>query len=89
MKILASLFRNRKSEVNDDSTQNVNELLHSLDHYIDVYEENNGLKPERILVKTNIHKLFAQADVYSSKRFGDILVIPQAKINDDLNWVAI
>ncbi|RDH84486.1 MAG: hypothetical protein DIZ80_03125 [endosymbiont of Galathealinum brachiosum] len=89
MKILASLFGKRKSEVNKDPTHNVNELLHSLDQYINVYEENNGLKPERILVKNYIHKLFAQEGVYSSKRFGDMLVIPAKTIKGEHDWVAI
>ena len=89
MKILASLFKSRKSEFNDNSTHNVNELLGLLDRYIDAYEENNGLKPERILVKNNIHKLFTQAGVYSSKRFGDILIIPATTLKNDLDWQAI
>ena len=93
MNILSSLFGNRKTvRPHRSSTAprlDLDSLLHALDHYIEAYEDYHGLKPERILVKSDIHKVFVQADIYSSRRFGDILIIPATTIKGNRNWQAI
>ncbi len=89
MNVLAKLFGSKKVAATEGNALDVNQLLHSLDHYIDVYEESNGLRPERILLKTNIHKSFTQAGVYSSRRFGNILMIPTTSIKGGRDWQAI
>lgn len=89
MKKFTRLFRKRNTEPSEPAELELHVLLKSLDKYIASYENKNGLKPERILVKCEIHKLFSEAGVYSSKRFGEIIIIPEKKIKDGLNWEVI
>lgn len=89
MKILTKLFSKRDIEAIEHPELKLDVLLQSLDQYIDAYENKNGLKPERILVKSEIHKLFSEAGVYSARRFGEIIIIPEKTIKGELNWKVI